>query len=55
MADSACGDGAVFTAESKKHPNHGKEMGMNASEWWANVGGISIMIIISYAVYHTRY
>lgn len=32
-------DGAVFRIESKERPNYGKAVGMNPSEWWANVGG----------------
>ena len=35
------GNLAVFRIESKMRPNYGKSVGMNASEWWANVRGIS--------------
>ena len=27
----------AFKSESKKHPNYGKETGMNAAQWWENV------------------
>ena len=35
-------DLAVFMIESKTRPNYGKELGMDASEWWANVGGQNV-------------
>jgi hypothetical protein len=27
----------AFKEQSKKHPNYGKETGLNATQWWANV------------------
>lgn len=39
LANRAFGDSAVFKIESKKRPNYGKSVGMNPSEWWADVSG----------------
>lgn len=30
--------GAAFKEQSKKNPNYGKAVGMEAAEWWAKVG-----------------
>ncbi len=35
---------AAFKDESKRHPNYGKAVGLEAKEWWANVG-LSLIVI----------